>query len=1132
MESPRSDNEQIEEETEERLKTVGDYKHGSIKRIKLIKFLTYSHVEFSPQPRLNVVVGPNGTGKSSILCAICLGLGGEPRLLGRASEVETFVQNGEDEAFIELELANEQGKDVVITRTIRRQHKNHSSFTWNGESVSGKKVKEMATEKFQIQIDNLCTFLPQEKVGNFSGFDPKSLLLETEKTLSENKSLYHTHLELIKLQEELHGGDDQVDSLQQKVEQLQMELSRMEREVQRMEALRLAEEQAELLRKKILWLKCDKIRENCVELKSQKEEAKEQLDLAQTELEPIKEAYEKAKAKLEDADVQFKSFGDKMAQYKKDMEKQKQKYENHDDDIETILAELNQMDTRRAQLQQKLQDQQDRVHNLQEQVNVMPSLDVLDEEVSRTTQEQKALTPQYQEKKNECQNYQRDVNAVEDEVKMAQRRLDKLNDEKAQRLRNVFNIAPEVKAAYDWIQQNRREFRKPVVGPIACEVTPQSNNAAAYLEQHVPKATLKSFVVQDKSDYDLLYRKVREELHIPINIIQVDHIPAPSPRMYSEEKMNMLKEEHGVIGYLDESLNCSDVVLQALKSSASIEKVLVGNDATQNSMDNRGLAEVLSRSETGGSPRGYCIFTSNRGQSYKYTCLISKYSHKPSIRVDDIKPARMLTRGASEEMKQRVEQELAEATSRRDKIRPSLERAEQELEEIRSMSQEAQHRVKSARENRNNAQKMLTKLQAANRKLGEIQAEIDKDEEGEKAEKVGKLNQRIKLSLKALQAHSQSYQKMLAATVKASGARLNREAAAFEESTSRDACKEAVTKAKDLELTFLNAKRQFSQEKALYRDMIQLAQTEAPLEDEDGNDTPLKEKLEVDLAQFATVEHAEAALEEAEQHIRGTVANRDVIKQFEEKKIEFESTQDKLSALKSRKETRLSELRNKTEPWENALQKIVAKVDMRFSRYMKELGCVGEVRLSKGVADADDDEAGPSFKDYGVQILVSFRNGVKPSVLSARVQSGGERSVSTIMYLMAMQDMMISPFRCVDEINQGLDDRNERLVFKRIVENSTKPPGEKGPTDHCGQYWLITPKLLPNLTQMEEEAVTIHCVFNGPYTLKEPTDWDARRLVSLRKRPRAAIEPADGEENNADYNASESNASPPKRSRK
>lgn len=83
---------------------------------------------------------------------------------------------------------------------------------------------------------------------------------------------------------------------------------------------------------------------------------------------------------------------------------------------------------------------------------------------------------------------------------------------------------------------------------------------------------------------------------------------------------------------------------------------------------------------------------------------------------------------------------------------------------------------------------------------------------------------------------------------------------------------------------------------------------------------------------------------------------------------------------------------------------------------------------------------------------------------------------------MALQDLMVAPFRCVDEINQGLDDRNERLVFKRIVENSTRRPKKGGLlSDHSGQYFLITPKLLPNLTDMEEEGVTILFVYNGTF---------------------------------------------------
>ena len=36
--------------------------------------------------------------------------------------------------------------------------------------------------------------------------------------------------------------------------------------------------------------------------------------------------------------------------------------------------------------------------------------------------------------------------------------------------------------------------------------------------------------------------------------------------------------------------------------------------------------------------------------------------------------------------------------------------------------------------------------------------------------------------------------------------------------------------------------------------------------------------------------------------------------------------------------------------------------------------------------------------------------------------------MSTIFYLMALQSMAKAPFRVVDEINQGMDPRNEKYV--------------------------------------------------------------------------------------------------------
>lgn len=56
----------------------GGYKPGAIVRIKVANFVTYTSAEFFPGPKLNMVIGPNGTGKSTLVCAICLGLGWGP----------------------------------------------------------------------------------------------------------------------------------------------------------------------------------------------------------------------------------------------------------------------------------------------------------------------------------------------------------------------------------------------------------------------------------------------------------------------------------------------------------------------------------------------------------------------------------------------------------------------------------------------------------------------------------------------------------------------------------------------------------------------------------------------------------------------------------------------------------------------------------------------------------------------------------------------------------------------------------------------------------------------------------------------------------------------------------------------
>lgn len=231
---------------EERL---ASYKPGSIRHVRLMNFLTYSDVEFNPGPRLNMVVGPNGTGKSTILCAICLGLGGEPPLLGRADDARTFIMHEKERAVICITLAptvdpatGRFGPVHTVRRVIDRSKgsdrgrgKGASTFYVNDQVVPKRDVIRLVTETYHIAVDNLCTFLPQDRVGSFSGFDSKALLRETEKSMSGSKHLFHQHEELIERERDIRTSSGSVETIADKLRQLEEESKLLEKEKERMQ---------------------------------------------------------------------------------------------------------------------------------------------------------------------------------------------------------------------------------------------------------------------------------------------------------------------------------------------------------------------------------------------------------------------------------------------------------------------------------------------------------------------------------------------------------------------------------------------------------------------------------------------------------------------------------------------------------------------------------------------------------------------------------------------------------------------------------------------------------------------------------------------------------------------------------
>ena len=108
-----------------------------IKRLVLENFISHSHTEVDFTPGVNIIVGHNGSGKSSMIDAIKLALFGDSR-----GNIQEMVKKGERESSVYLEFSM-GGSDYSILRTISLGKSGHKgdAFLKKGDSLMAQTIK-------------------------------------------------------------------------------------------------------------------------------------------------------------------------------------------------------------------------------------------------------------------------------------------------------------------------------------------------------------------------------------------------------------------------------------------------------------------------------------------------------------------------------------------------------------------------------------------------------------------------------------------------------------------------------------------------------------------------------------------------------------------------------------------------------------------------------------------------------------------------------------------------------------------------------------------------------------------------------------------------------------------------------
>uniref|UniRef100_A0A667I3N6 Structural maintenance of chromosomes protein 5 n=1 Tax=Lynx canadensis TaxID=61383 RepID=A0A667I3N6_LYNCA len=959
------------------LQSSRPFVEGSIVRIVMENFLTYDVCEVSPGPHLNMIIGANGTGKSSIVCAICLGLAGKPAFMGRADKVGFFVKRGCSKGMVEIELFRNSG-NLTITREIDVA-KNQSSWFINKKSTTQKVVEEQVAA-LNIQVGNLCQFLPQDKVGEFKSIGPPEMHryhCELKNFREKEKQLEVFIIEKLKMiQRNERYKQDEYENVRQEYEEVKLARDRVKEEVRK-----LKEGQRYSLEARI--------KEKVLSETSQK--CKQKQDIIERKDKQIEELQQALTVK-----------------------------QNEEHDRQRRISNTRKM----------IEDLQNELKTAENCENLQPQIDAITNDLRRIQDEKASCEGEVIDKRGEKETLEKEKKSVGDNIVRFDNLMNQKEDKLRQRYRDTYD-------AVLWLRNNRDKFKQRVCEPIM--LTIRDN-----------KKLRVNAVIAPKSSY-------------------ADKAPSRS--------LNDLKQ-YGFFSYLRELFDAPDPVMSFLCCHYHIHEVPVGTERTREKIE-RVIQETRLKQ----------MYTAEE----KYVVKTSFYSNKVISSNTSLKVAQFLTVTVDLEQRRHLEEQLKEINRKLQAVEAGLIALYERNKHLEHKDNELRQKKKELLERKTKKRQLEQKISS---KLGSLklmeQDTCNLEEEERKAStKIKEINvQKAKLVTEltnfvkiCTSLHIQKVDLILQNTTviseknklesdyMAASSQLRLTEQHFielDESRQRllQKCKELMKRAR--QVCNLGAEQTVPQE----------YQTQVPTIPNGHNSSP--PMAFQDLPN--TLDEIDALLtEERSRASCFTGLNPTVVEEYTKREEEIEQLTEELKIKKVELDKYRENISQVKERWLNPLKELVEKINEKFSNFFSSMQCAGEVDLH---TENEED-----YDKYGIRIRVKFRSSTQLHELTPHHQSGGERSVSTMLYLMALQELNRCPFRVVDEINQGMDPINERRVFEMVVNTACK--------ENTSQYFFITPKLLQNLPYSEK--MTVLFVYNGPHML-EPNRWNLKAFQRRRRR--------------------------------
>ncbi|XP_066524825.1 structural maintenance of chromosomes protein 6 isoform X2 [Hoplias malabaricus] len=1011
---------------------------GVIESVTLKNFMSHpllGPVQFGPN--VNFIVGNNGSGKSAILTALIVGLGGKATTTNRGASLKSFVKYGESSAEVMVKLRNRGSdayKDDVYGDCISVEQRITSDGcrtckikNKTGHIISTKKEELTAIlDHFNIQVDNPVSILNQEMSKQFlhSKSEADKYKFFMKATLLEQMKRDYIHIKQTKALTR-----EQVERQEECLKDLKQLFLQKKEKYESLSALGKMKQTLEDLKRKMAWSLVQEKEGQVQELKNQIEKEQNQgalkeklllikskATITEKKLQDIQQELEKVKEQEEHLAEESRKLKDEVKLKSKAQKTQELVYFRAEN-------KLKQLEKEQCLLQgriHKISDSNGRKNHESEHMQRLKKISALKKQLEKLETESTMLNQEIKEKqqalfkgKEEYDKLSMEEKNIQVSLETKVKRKNQLTASRSNRLRRFGDCMPELLESIDRAHAQGRFIKKPV-GPIGACISLRDPGLAVAVESCL-RGFMKTFCCDNYKD-----EKVLQELMSP-------HFPRGSrpqivvcpftDRVYNVQSRSVHHDDFPSV--LDVLIIDNPVITNCLIDMRSIECILVIKDKA-----------VARRVMQVGRPPRNCreAFTADGDQVYtnryytpEHEVLVKYLSGDPEAEIrllqsevenyqaqlnrfqlhlssvkQDIHSMEEKLRGvfiACKRNQESINQVNASITE--------LENIEEsQTEDISSLEEEAQENEQKIEQERKNVKEAQNELEKHNKALMEIdrnhkdvknkreqladEKEQLKEEQVKAAAECSKLEQTHKIWEKKLEAHQNNIQ------------------------TKRE------------ELALIEEQKEEIEAKA--REICPIPQrADRSAESIDREITRLRQKISTQESSHGNQEQVIREYAEALSNYKNKSSQLRELKRFI----------DRLDNIMTDRQARYKTLR----------RSLSVRCKLYFNNFLIKLHCCGSMMF-----DHSNETLSISVKPPGQE---------NDNINDMRSLSGGERSFSTVCFILSLWEITESPFRCLDEFDVYMDMHNRRISLDLLLELSER--------QHLRQFIFITPQTTSTL---------------------------------------------------------------------